>query len=117
MIVEEIINQYEKLLKDVATDDYYKTDLTIRLNAYVCETCGHGTITKDVDAGCTPFMHTCEKCGGMAQSRMYKVAPYLIPTQEWYRPTLEELLKMTPGMIDHVLQGGLAWRKIKQEQN
>lgn len=112
MIVEQIVEQYHKLLEEVATHDFYKVDLTNRLNVYVCDSCRHATVTKDVDAGVTPFMHNCEKCGGTAISRMYRVDPNLKHTQEWYRPTLEELLKMSPGMIDHILQGGLAFRNL-----
>lgn len=115
MIVEQIVAQYEKLLADVATKDFYKIDLSNRLNAYRCQSCGHLTVTKDVDAGVTPFMHTCEKCGSMAESSFYRVDPNLKHTQEWYRPSLKDLLKMSPGMIDHVLQGGLVNRIISKK--
>ena len=113
MTREEITKKYEQLLNDVATQDYYKVDLTNRLNAYVCQLCGHGTVTKDVSAGVTPFMHQCEMCGGMAYSAMYRVLTDRKPTQEWYRPTLEELLEMDKWMVEHVLNGGLANRKIE----
>ena len=76
--------------------------------------CGHITKTKDVDPGVTPFFHTCEKCGSMARSTFYTdIVPDKQPTEEWYRPTLEETLKMTdnPGLVDHILNGGLNNRK------
>lgn len=106
--------KYQKLMEDVATKDYYKIDLTNRVNCYVCS-CGRITKTKDVDAGVTPFMFNCEKCGGEARSTFYKdIAPDQQPTIEWYRPTLKQVLKMRnkPGMLDHILQGGLDDRKI-----
>ena len=54
--------KYKKLMQDVATSDYYKVDLSNRVNCYVCK-CGHITKTKDIDAGVTPMMFTCESCG------------------------------------------------------
>jgi hypothetical protein len=109
----QVEKKYNKLMQDVATSDYYKMDLTNRINCYVCG-CGHITKTKDVDAGCTPMMFSCEKCGGIARSTFYKdIAPEQQPTIEWYRPTLKQVLKMRgkEGMLDHILQGGLDYRK------
>ena len=110
----EIERKYSKLLKDVETNVFYKIDLTNRVNCYVCG-CGHITKTKDVDAGVTPFMHKCEKCGQMAQSTFYKdIVPEQQPTEEWFRPTLKQVLKMrkNEGMLDHILQGGLDVRRV-----
>lgn len=115
MTREEIKRKYAKLLKDVETKDFYKVDLSNRVNCYVCK-CGHITKTKDIDAGVTPFMFGCEQCGEFSQSSMYRdVAPYLEPTIEWYRPSLEEVFKMKPAMADHILRGGLAHRKIPKD--
>lgn len=116
MSKKQIIKRYEQLLQDVETDDFYtKIDLANRVNCYKCPTCGHITKTKDVDPGVTPFMHRCEQCAGMAQSTMYNdIAPHKEPTQEWYRPTLAQVLKMDYGLRDHVLRGGLDVRKIKK---
>ena len=113
----EVERRYNKLLKDVETDDYYKIDLTNRVNCYVCD-CGHITKTKDIDAGTTPFFHRCERCGTLAKSTFYKdIIPDKQPTEEWYRPTLKEAYKMRkePEMLNHVLNGGLALRKIKNQ--
>lgn len=110
----QIQKRYSKLMNDVATKDFYKTDLTNRVNCYVCR-CGHITKTKDVDAGVTPFMHRCELCGSMANSTFYDdIAPHIQPTEEWYRPTLKECLNMrkNEGWLDHVLNGGLVSRKV-----
>jgi transcription elongation factor Elf1 len=105
--------RYKKLLQNVAIDDYYKIDLNNRFNCYVCK-CGHITKTVDIDAGVTPFMFSCEKCGNMATSTYYKdIAPEQQPTIEWYRPTLKQVLKLrkNEAMLDHVLNGGLQYRK------
>jgi hypothetical protein len=105
--------EYKKLMVKVKNDDYFKIDVTNRVNCYVCQ-CGHVTKTRDVDPGCTPFMHTCEKCGSMAISTFYNdIAPKQKPTQEWYRPSLEQFLKLSPSMQSHVLSGGLDLRILK----
>ncbi len=112
----EIERRYNKLLEDVKIKDYYKIDLTNRVNCYICS-CGHITKTKDVDAGVTPMFYNCEKCNGQARSSFYKdIAPNQQPTQEWYRPTLKQVLKMKThdGMIEHILNGGLDIRKINK---
>jgi hypothetical protein len=109
----EIEKKYNELLKDVETKDFYKVDLTNRVNCYVCD-CGHITKTKDIDAGVTPFFFYCEKCNGMAKSTFFQdIAPDKQPTFEWFRPTLKEVFKMKDVMIDHILDGGLEVRKVK----
>lgn len=112
----EIEKKYNKLMLNVATDNYYKIDLTNRVNCYVCD-CGHITKTKDVDPGCTPFIFRCELCGQGATSTMYRdIAPSLNPTFEWYRPSLKEVMKKrkNAGLLDHIFAGGLDYRPIKQ---
>jgi len=111
----QVEKKYNSLLKKVEIDDFYKIDLNNRINCYVCTKCDHITKTKDIDAGVTPFKFTCEKCHGTATSSFFNdIAPNQLPTFEWYRPTLKQVLKMrkTPGMIDHILGGGLNYRKI-----
>jgi RNase P subunit RPR2 len=113
----EIQREYNKLLQDVATKDFYKVDLTNRVNCYVCQSCHAITKTIDVDSGVTPFIHLCENCNGEAHSTFYKdIVPNRQPTQEWYRPSLKEVLKMRnkEGMLEHILQGGLDVRLISK---
>lgn len=108
----QIIRKYNALFKDIEN----KIDNTNRVNCYVCS-CGHITKTIDVDPGVTPFMCMCEKCNNMAKSSFYKdIAPEQQPTEEWYRPTLKQVLKMKndQAMLDHILKGGLALRKVSQ---
>jgi hypothetical protein len=113
----QIKKRYNELIKSVENDEFYKTDLTNRVNCYVCEKCGHVTKTIDIDSGVTPFMHSCEKCGETASSTFYKdIRPDQKPTQEWYRPDLQQVLKMRTnfGLLDHILQGGLDVRNINK---
>lgn len=107
----QIEQEYKKLMKDVATSDYYKVDLTNRVNCYTCSE-GHIAKTKDIDAGVTPMFIQC-KCDKRASSSFYTdSAPSIEPTHEWYRPSLAETLKLKFNMLDHVLCGGLMIRKI-----
>jgi len=122
----EVEREYKQLLHDVATDRFYKIDLTNRVNCYVCEKCGNVTKTIDVDAGVTPYLILCESCGSdgsvphgsWAKSSFYKdIAPDLKPTLEWYRPSLNEVLNMrSEQQLEHVLRGGLISRVINKQQ-
>jgi len=112
MTVEEIKAQYAHSV------EYYSTHVKRGVNCYTCPSCKHITKTIDVDAGVTPFMHLCEQCKKeLGQSSMYKdIAPNQQPTEEWYRPTLEEVLEMHKAgdynMVSHIVRGGLHQRKI-----
>lgn len=53
-------------------------------------------VTVDIDEGVTPFMEICEKCKGDMHSSFYRCPQNLIPTHEWYKPTLEQLKKNYP---------------------
>ena len=125
MNTEEISKKYNELIEDVKTNDFYTSiDLTNRINVWVCESQGqinpHQHVCKDVDAGVTPFIIQCRVCKGEARSVMYRIHPdfkkRLEVKYEWYRPSLEETLKESPAMIDHILRGGLKMREIKQEE-
>ena len=112
---KKLIRKYNILLEDVKTNDFYNIDLKNRVNCYKCS-CGHITKTIDIHAGVTPFMHNCENCSNMSYSTFYNdIAPHLSPTQEWYRPTLEELLKVrkNEALVEHILMGGLDVRIIR----
>ena len=93
--------------------NYYKGVAPKGVNCYLCR-CGHITKTVDIDAGATPFLFTCEKCGELATSTFYSDSvPDREPTFEWYRPTLEQVLKIEDeDILFHILSGGLEFRKI-----
>jgi hypothetical protein len=88
-------------------------------NVYVCQSCGHGTVTVNAVEGTTPFQIGCtaEGCGGAAYSQFYRVPPDAgEPTHEWYRPTPGQARRMDrrwPGTADHVQMGGLMLRERK----
>lgn len=114
----EVSKRYDQLLKNVATKDFYKIDLTNRVNCYKCThpKCGHITKTIDIAAGVTPTFFECEVCGCMTNSTMYKdIAPDQEPTFQWDRPTLAEVMKFRkkPNLLEHILKGGLVVRKIE----
>lgn len=109
----EIERKYNKML-----ESHKELVAPNRVNCYVCNHCGYITKTIDVDKGVTPFMHNCEKCNGLARSTFYQdIAPNQKPTQEWFRPTLKQALKMkrNEDMLDHLFGGGLDVRTIKTE--
>lgn len=114
----EVERQYNQLMQDVATNDYYKPNPNTVINNYVCTSikCQHITKTKSVDVGVIPMMFSCEKCGQTARSTFYKDwRPGQNHTIEWYRPTLKEVLKMRNKTweLEHILKGGLKFRKVE----
>lgn len=110
MSKEEITKRYNELVSEIETLRMY--DGRGEYNGYECEKCGHVTVTLYADKGVTPFIIRCSKCGGAARheytSRSQPPArPWYSPVKRWVRPTLEQLLKMSPATIEHVLDGGL----------
>lgn len=102
----ELERRYAKL-KIVPADEN-------RINCYRC-TNGHITKTIDRHVGVTPMFNRCE-CGAQAQSTWYTdIAPDIEPTYEWVVPTLQEVKKYRkePAMLDHIFNGGLDYRRIK----
>ncbi len=85
-------------------------------NIYVCEKCKGHIVTEDRDTGVTPFLTSCkvtEGCKGMMQSSMYRVFDQSMEADyEWYRP--DNFNGQPPGVMDHLLQGGLLIRKIER---
>jgi len=112
----EVARKYEALLKDVAEKDFYKVDLTNRVNCYTCEK-GHVTKTQDIDSGVTPMMIQCRFCRFPARSSFYKdISPDLKVNGVWYRPTLKQVMKMRnkPEMLEHILKGGLEYKEYEK---
>jgi hypothetical protein len=86
-----------------------------KLNIYTCGGCHGHIVTKDVDAGTTPFMTGCratDGCKGMMQSSMYRVFDQnMRPDFEWYRPDPREVSGLPDSYARHVAMGGLLLRK------
>ena len=94
-------------------------------NAYFCKKCRKVTITVDVDEGVTPAFIECPYCQKeMASSFMYQLPGCmmfeyvfgvgmqpLMAELEWYKPTDKEMVLLSEGEKEHVLKGGLLFRK------
>ena len=83
-----------------------------KLNVYVCEVCRGKTITRDLEAGVTPFLIQCRAkpgCKGHAQSLMYRCDQDLKETHQWRLPKPSDIL--SEGELNHVANGGLLLRE------
>lgn len=98
-----------------------------KLNGYICEADpSHRIVTIDREPGVTPFTIQCVACEALNRlplkrglyrhaamtSCFYRVPQDLEPTHEWYRP--DSLDGLAPGIVDHLLKGGLTLRKIPE---
>jgi len=108
---KQITKKYNDIVKIYENEDI---NLTNKINCYRCPKCKHITKTKDIDKGVTPAFFQCEKCNELASTTFYNdIIPNKEPTFEWFRPPLKVVLKMKEdGLLDHILQGGLDYRKI-----
>ena len=103
--IEEI---YNKLVSEIEGMKMYDGRGTV--DRYTCDTCGYMMHTTYKDKGVTPFTMRCPKCKGEMyhkQTFIKETVPDFVEIKNWYRPSLEELLKMDEGTIEHVLDGGL----------
>ncbi len=83
-----------------------------RLNIYSCLKCNWNMLSEDIDEGVTPFMMPC-RCGGDMYSNFYKIDKayqYHPADIKWYKPTNEEISKLTKEMKEHVDNGGLCFK-------
>lgn len=122
----EIKRMYTQLIREVQTNEFYTKKRDSDTNVYRCPK-GHLNKTIDVDPGVTPFFHQCKVCrdacvkldeSSLAQSTFYNdVAPNLKPSEEWFRPTLQEALKLNDGELEHLFNGGLFPRDIKPKKD
>lgn len=112
---QDIISKYKKLVREIEKMKMYDGRGTI--DEYICDKCGNSTYTTYRDKGVTPFVMRCNKCGGDSVHRntfpsiTFDSISTIVEIKEWYRPSLEETLKMKEGMIDHILNGGLVLSK------
>lgn len=91
--------------------------LTGKYNGYICESCGKGFLTMDIDEGTTPPFTPCYAtygCRGVARSMGYPdnepPAELGDPILYWYKPSVAEFRKLSVEMQEHVLRGGLVRR-------
>ena len=107
---QEIEKQYKKLISGIETAKIY--DGRGVYNTYYCDSCTESITTLYVDKGVTPYCLSC-RCGGtMSHSETFRDHPSpLIKIHKWVRPTLEQTLKLSDSLIEHVLKGGLIFEK------
>jgi hypothetical protein len=82
-----------------------------RVNIYICEKCHGQVVTKDIDAGVTPFMISCRAtpgCIGAMASSFYRCDQSLPFQFEFYRP--ESLHGFDSWTVEHLKKGGLILR-------
>lgn len=80
------------------------------VDRYVCKKCGNQMFTTYKDKGVTPFTVVCRDCKGtMYHDGTYPMTsiPSCIQVLKWYRPSLEQTLRMNESQIWHILHGGL----------
>lgn len=110
----KVRRQYKKLVESV--EDMKVFDGRGKgVDVYICSKCGKVELTRYKDKGVTPFVMRCRSCGGDAMHRTtvseveatLMCASDFLTVQNWVRPPLKWLLKQKPGIVDHVLNGGL----------
>jgi hypothetical protein len=84
----------------------------VRKNVYLCDKCGAGWISVDLDEGVTPFMDLCPICEeSLGTSLMYQIPDSIVghkPARvEWRKPTPDEVREASPGRQMHYENGGL----------
>ena len=91
------------------------------VDVYTCDDCGAKFYTQYVDKGVTPFTIACRSCNGTAYHRhtlplteWAMQDEVVLELHSWVRPTFEQLKKLSPGMQEHVLDGGLVLREHLQ---
>ena len=105
---------YKKMLWQVADRDETNPEQQGLTNCYICKNCHHVDKYYYTESGTTPMVVECTKCKkrGSFSGMMRDLLPNAEPNQEWFRPSLNETLKMAhhPHMLHHVLNGGLLRR-------
>ena len=105
---EDIEKRYNELVKEIEGKRMYDGRGTV--DRYTCDDCQMIIYTTYRDKGTTPFSMRCRRCGGtMFHDKTYdkKSVPNYVMVLDWYRPSLESVLKMSEGMTEYVLSGGL----------
>lgn len=112
-IVDEAAVQRSKELARRAAERKICADRGyVRKNVYLCDVCGAGWVSVDIDEGVTPFMDLCPICRtGMGTSLMYNIPQQILAEKpariEWRKPTPDEVREASPAARHHNQQGGL----------
>lgn len=107
----ELKQKYDKLVAEIESAEVYD-GRGKGIDVYVCEKCGKQLYTRYKDKGVTPFTIKCRYCenGTMEHDSTISEQGANIMGYEvhnWVRPTFEQLLQLSEGAQEHVLNGGL----------
>ncbi len=84
----------------------------VRKNVYLCDDCGAGWVSVDMDEGVTPFKDKCPICEvGTGTSLFYNIPQEILakkpPRVAWQKPTAKDIRKARPVLKQHYENGGL----------
>lgn len=109
---KELKKEYDKLVVEIESARMFD-GRGKGVDVYVCEKCGEQFYTQYKDKGVTPFTIRCRR----VECRSTMVHKLTISEEQakndrlvvhnWVRPTFEQLLKLSEGAQEHVLNGGL----------
>lgn len=102
---EDITKRYIEMASTIEDAKIYDGRGTY--DVYRCKKCGQDKVTTYADKGVTPFVMGCDCGGDMTHIKTFRYVPNYIEVIKWIRPTLEQTLELSDGMIEHVLNGGL----------
>jgi hypothetical protein len=108
---EELKQQYDELVSGIETAKMFD-GRNSGVDLYQCKDCGFQFYTRYKDKGVTSFTIRCRNCDhGTAvheKTITEQIASFMgVKVHNWVRPTFEQLLKLSDGAIEHVLNGGL----------
>ena len=112
---EKSVNEVLEGLQKPVVEEYDENGFQkcYRLNIYT-DSEDLVMITVDVNFGKSALIVKHHETGRMLKSLCYLVPQDIVPTHEWYRPTMEEHKLLPRDMREHVSNGGLMLRKIGQ---
>jgi hypothetical protein len=108
---KELKMKYDELVAGIETTQMF--DGRGRgVDVYVCDECGALFYTRYKEKGCTPFTIRCRKCDKGTSVHKVTIPDNMaevmgVKVHNWVRPTIDQLLKLNEGAIEHVLNGGL----------
>ncbi len=109
---KKLKRKYDKLVSEIESMSGYD-GRGKGVDVYVCEKCGKQFYTRYKDKGVTPFTIRCrrEDCNATMLHRATisesQAKNEGLVVHNWVRPTFEQLLKLSDGAQEHVLNGGL----------
>lgn len=108
---KELKKKYDELVAEIESAQMFD-GRNKGVDLYQCKDCGFQFYTRYKDKGVTPFTVRCRNCDhGTAvheKTITEQTASFMgFKVHNWVRPTFEQLLKLSDGAIEHVLNGGL----------